>query len=220
MNTNLARPTNLPPEMRGVVYVTGRRGIGKTFLAAQADVPDNIAFFDFEEKGSGLDAMLHFGLYRSLTSVAAAKYGPTYKPSHLFEVIKDAFNELETGRYTVAVLDNIQPFEEALLAEVKRDPRAYGIDQANANSGAFGGAWPGVNNLVSGFVDLLHSKGVQLVIAIAHVKAVWAVGGQVPNKFKPKGVERWQELSILPWSSCPASIAPSLQRSCKRSNWG
>ena len=198
----------LPVEMHGVMYVTGLRGVGKTFLGVQADVPDNIAFFDFEEKGSGVNAMLQFGLYRSLTSEAAAKFGPTYKPIQLYEIIQDAFNGLPEGRFTVAVLDNIQPFEESLLAEVKRIPESYGIDTKKALSGAFGGAWPGVNGLVSGFTDLLHSKGIRLVIAIAHVKAVWSAGGQVPNKFKPKGVERWQELSILSLVLIPGEFAP------------
>lgn len=208
MDNQQAQSSILPREMHGVMYVTGLRGVGKTFLAAQADVPENIVFLDFEEKGSGVHAMLKFGLYRSLTSEAAAKFGPTYKPSHLYEIIKGAFNGLEQGRFTVAVIDNIQPFEEALLAEVKRDPKSYGIDPGKANSGAFGGAWPGVNNLVSGFVNQLYSKGVQLVIAIAHVKAVWAAGGQVPNKWKPKGVERWQELSILSLVLVPGQFAP------------
>ena len=198
----------LTKEFRGVMFLTGHRGVGKSFLAAQADAPENILFLDFEEKGAGIDAMLNFGRYESITSIAAKEHGAMYKPSQLFEVIKNVTNDIEPNKYTVAVLDNIQPFEEAMLAAVKLNSVSFGIDPKNAASGAYGGAWPAVNGLVSGFCNKLYSKGIRLVIAIAHMKQPWSSSGPIPNKWKPKGVERWHELSILSLVLIPGDFPP------------
>ena len=176
--------------------------------AATADLSENVCFIDGEQKGSGIDSQLHFGKYISLLSEAANQYGPTFKPIDLYQTLDKTLRAIPQNKFTVCVLDNIAPIEEALLAEVKREPRAYGIDPAKAISGAFGGAWPGVNNLVSGYCNALYAKGIRLIIATAHIKAVWASGGQVPNKFKPKGVERWQELSILSLVLIPGDYSP------------
>jgi hypothetical protein len=115
---------------------------------------------------------------------------------------------MESDRYTVLVLDNISPFEEALKAEVKRNPQAYGIDPRKAESGSFGGANPGVHYLVSGYCNHAFARGVRLVIAVAHTGNTWASGGIVPNKYRAKGVERWQELSILSLVLIPGQFAP------------
>lgn len=191
------RPTLLPPELRGVGYFTGMRGVGKSMLAAQADRPDNVLFWDFEEKGAGIDAQLHFGRYVSMSGEASRRFGMEVKPIDLMTIIREQIGLVEPARYTVAVIDNIEPLETAFYNEVKKHPLNYGIAAGNANSGAFGGAWPGVNYLVSGLVNQLYSKGIRFIIVTAHLKNVWAATGPIPNKFKPKGVERWHELSIL-----------------------
>lgn len=202
------RRTLLPSELRGVAYLTGMRGVGKSFLAAQADIPDNVLFWDFEEKGSGIDAQLHFGKYLSISSLAAKQFGMDFKPDQMYTVIQQELNKVETNRYSVAVIDNIEPLETAFLNQIKKYPMQYGISANNAQSGAFGGAWPGVNYLVSGFCNALYSRGVRLIIVTAHLKSVWSATGPIPNKFKPKGVERWHELSILSLVLITAESAP------------
>jgi len=202
------RKTILPAEMRGLVYLTGMRGVGKSFLASQADIPDNVLFWDFEEKGSGIDAQLHFGRYISVSALAANKFGMDFKPDQMWQVINEEINKVELGRYSVAVIDNLEPLENAMLNQVKKYPMQYGISVSNANSGAFGGAWPGVNYLVSGFCNRLYSRGVRLIIVTAHLKSVWSATGPIPNKWKPKGVERWHELSILSLVLTTAENAP------------
>ncbi len=57
----------LPPEMKGVMFISGYRGKGKSYLASQADLPPNIAFFDFEDKGEGIHSQLGFGYYKALS---------------------------------------------------------------------------------------------------------------------------------------------------------
>ena len=202
------RESILPPDMQGVMYETGLRGVGKSYLATQADIPDNILYLDFEEKGSALHAQLGFGAYYSVIAMAAEKFGPEFKPDQLYTLIKGLVVNVPKDRFTVAVLDNIQPLEEAFAAEVRRQPLAYGISQQNAATGKFGGVWPGVNGLVSGFCNALYAKGVRLIIAIGHLKSVWASEGVVPNKYRAKGVERWQELSILSLTLIPGENAP------------
>lgn len=187
----------LPPEMRGVMFISGYRGVGKTFLAAQADIPSNVAFFDFEEKGSSLNAQLHFGLYRPLTQEVAELMGSDAGPGSLFPAITSAFSGLEKDRYTVAVLDNIKPLEDAARWAVEQNPQRYGLNVGNVRSGRFGGAWPGVHYIVSNLCDVLQSRGVQLIIATSHVRSRWGGGGPIPGKYNIRGVDRWQELSIL-----------------------
>ncbi len=204
----LAAPSTLPPEFRGVVYETGMRGVGKSFLAAQAENPVNVIFWDFEEKGSGIDAQLHFGKYVSMYAEATRKFGMDFKPIQLMEVIRPELAAIPKGRYSVMVIDNIEPLETAFYNEVKKFPMNYGIKPQNAENGSFGGAWPGVNYLVSGFLNTVYSKGIKLVIVTAHLKQVWSPTGPIPNKFKPKGVERWHELSILSLVLLTAESAP------------
>lgn len=202
------RKSILPPELRGLCYLTGQRGVGKSFLAAQADIPDNVLFWDFEEKGSGIDAQLHFGKYLSISALAASQFGMEFKPLQMMEVVRAQLNQVENQRYTVAVVDNIEPLETAFYNEIKKYPAQYGINIKNAESGSFGGAWPGVNYLVSGFCQRLYSRGIRLIIVTAHLKNVWSSTGPIPNKFKPKGVERWHELSVLSLVLTTAENAP------------
>lgn len=179
------------------MFISGYRGIGKSFLAAQADVPSNLAWFDMEEKGSGIHAQLNFGLYRPLTREVAQFLGADAGPGQLFPAITQAFTSLEQDRFTVAVIDNIKPLEDAALWAVKENPQRYGVDPRNARSGRFGGAWPGVHYIVSNLCDILQSRGVRLVVVTSHIKRRWGGAGPIPGKFSVKGVDRWQELSIL-----------------------
>jgi hypothetical protein len=179
------------------MFLTSHRGCGKSYLAASADRPENILFVDFELKGQGIDSQLNFGKYLSITSMTATEKGFDYKPLDTWAVFKRELIKVEKGKYTVAILDNIDPLEAAMLAEAKKFPTMYNINPQNAITGAFGGAWPAVASLVSGVVNHLFGKGIRLVIATAHLKSPWAGGAPVLNAWRPKGIERWHELSIL-----------------------
>lgn len=198
----------LPAEMQGTMKLSGYRGIGKSFLAAQADAPDNIAFIDYESKGQGIHRQLNFGMYRALTQ--EAKQGD---PIDLYNLSMDTFANLEQDRFTVVVLDNISPLELAMNAEGRRGAEGYakefGLNLKNVKANRFGGTRPIVNFMISSRIsNVLHSRGVRLIIAISHIKAQWGVGGPIPNKKRELGADRWQQLSILSLMLIPGEFAP------------
>ena len=193
--TTQPKPSILPFEMQGVCSITGRRGIGKSYLASQADLPQNIAYFDFENKGRGIDSQMHFGLYRALTQEVSGD------PIALYNTTMQAVASLPNDMFTVLVLDNISPLELALRAEAKRGAdnygERYGLQPSNIRAGRFGGSSSVANFMIGDLCAHLHSKGIRLIVPIAHISARWSAGGQIPNKYNIKGADRWQELSIL-----------------------
>ena len=181
----------LLPEMKGVMFISGYRGKGKTTLAVQADFPWNIAFFDFEDKGEGYHNQLEFGYYKAISQ---AENNPLARGKALLEEVY----ELQPNKYTVAIFDNITPLEESLMALVLSNPKyyapLYGKEVNDVIKDHYGARRWIVSELISDAVlKPLYTKGVKLVIATSHVKAVY----KVPNKMKVQGKDKWQELSIL-----------------------
>ena len=202
------RPSILPPQFRGLMYISGQRGVGKSFLAAQAENPALMAFWDFEEKGSGIDAQLHFGQYRAPLREVAERSGPKFPLIELANWVEEAVQDLGEGGFTTLVIDNISPLESALGEVVRKDPERFGVSRRNALTGAFGGVHPGVAYLESGLFAQIHSKGVQLIIVTAHLSDRWGPGGPIPNKYSPKGNSRLQMLSILSLLLVPGESWP------------
>lgn len=198
----------LPPELENVMLITGFRGSGKSYLAATADNPKRIVYLDYESKGKSLDKQLGFGFYSSIYDEVVDACGRLVD----HEVYKRTWQILEAmprDKYTVVVFDNIGALQRGMVAEVKDSPARWGVDQQKALTGAMGGPWPGVANIVSTFNSYLRTKGVQLVIFVAHVKAPWAKEGPVPNKFKADGVARIHELSVLSLIMQPGTHPPT-----------
>lgn len=181
----------LPMEMRGVMFIAGHRGVGKSFLSSQADFPQNMEMWDFENKGEGIHAQVNFKRYLPMTQNVQ---GVT------FYAMQQAIEGITPGT-TVVILDNISELEKALRVEAKANAKKYadkyGLNADNIASGRFGGASSVVNPMISELCAAIHAKGVQLIIATAHVSSRWATGGPIPNKYNIKGADRWQELSIL-----------------------
>lgn len=181
----------LPPELSGVMFIGGRRGSGKSFLASQADNPKLVCFIDFEEKGSGIHYQLEFGQYHSILPDA-----------NLYQNTLDVINNLEQDRFSVVIFDNVSHLEDAMKAEAMANSSKYakefGLKQSNIASGRFGGPSAVVNKLISYKISApLHKKGVKLIIGTAHAKAFWGSSGPIPNKWNILGADRWQDLAIL-----------------------
>lgn len=180
----------LSPDMKGVMFLSGYRGKGKTFLAAHVDFPQNIVLFDFDEgKAEGLHNQLGFGKY------IPVEENEPLKRADLF------FNEVENlkqDKFTVAIIDNVAHLEKALQAVVYRDARryagiyGYSVDDVKADN--WGKARGIMNDLIGDAIAKpLHVKGVKLIIVTSHVKDKF----NTPGKMVIQGRDRWQELSIL-----------------------
>lgn len=183
----------LHPEFRGVVFVAGQRGAGKTYFMAQAEDPELIAFFDLDSKGEGLHNQVNFGAYYPITTLAAGRGGVA-----LWQEFQRAIMDLPTGKFTTAIIDNVSPLELGMNAEVMRDARGYakryGMVEQNIIGGQYGGGKGAVNYMIGEMITApLQAKGVKLIQVSAHVKPDF----KVPGKFRVKGADRWNELSIL-----------------------
>jgi len=198
----------LPTEMTGVVFIGGRRGLGKTYLAAQADRPENVLFLDFESKGRAVHSQLSFGEYHAVNEEAAGKGA-----KGLYDRTMAIITGIPQDKFTVAVLDNISPFEMGMNREVSltalKSSEEYGMEYGNVIKNRYGGRSGIVNYWISErLVTPLQAKGIRLVIATAHVKPAWLNSVQLPNKFNVKGADRWQELSILTLVLLPGDYPP------------
>lgn len=200
-------PSILPPQMRGVMFITGYRGLGKSYLASMADLPQNICFLDFEDKGEGIDSDLKFGLYRALTQEAVGSQG-----QGLFDIAWSCFRSIPKGRFTTVILDNIRPLEMAMNAEASSNARRYaqmyGLNEDKIKKNAWGQQGAVVNCMISDACALMHAAGVRLIIATSHVKDQWFSGQPVPGKKRYQGADRWQELSILTLILVPGDHPP------------
>jgi hypothetical protein len=180
----------LPPDIKGVVFVSGYRGKGKTFLAAHADLPSNIAFFDFDEgKAEGLHNQLGFGYYKPVEE---------NKPLLRADMFANEIENLPSGKFVAVVIDNVSHLEKALQAVVYRDAKQYaeiyGYTQHDIMTDNYGKARGITNDLIGDAIAKpLHAKGVKLIIVTSHVKEKY----KTPGKMVIQGRDRWQDLSIL-----------------------
>jgi len=180
----------LLPEFKGVMFFSGYRGKGKTYLAAHAEWPKNIAFFDFDEgKGEGLHKQLNFGYYKPVEE------NEPLKRADMFFREVDA---LKSNKYTTAIIDNILPLEKALQLSVFRDAKkwsqVYGYSEADILKDSYGKARGIANDLIGDAITKpLHAKGIKLIIVTSHIKDKF----NTPGKMVIDGRDRWQTLSIL-----------------------
>ena len=148
-----------------MLFFSGARGLGKTFLAATAENPANVLFLDYESKGRGIHHQMNFGRYVAVTEEASGR-----GPLGVWQVTNDAISNITSGQFTVAILDNVSPLEMALNAEALRNVTSYsrdfGLNVKNVTEGRFGGTKSVVNFLITDKVAApLHAGGVQLIIA-------------------------------------------------------
>lgn len=179
----------LPADMDGLLMViTGLHGIGKTRLAAQAEAPQLVQFIDFDGKSGFLHQQLGFGDYVNLRAETVAKKGVMHSPIDRLAALQTYVTDKKhNNKYTVTIIDNASPVQDALEAEVRRSPNNYGIRADNAQSGKFGGPWKGVNHLMSNVLDQLVLNGVRLTFVILHMKNKWTSQGPLDGTYAPQG---------------------------------
>ena len=157
-------PSILPPQMQGVMFVTGYRGLGKSFLASTADLPQNICFLDFENKGEGIDSDLKFGLYRALTQEAVGSQG-----QGLFDITWGCFKSMPKDRFTTVILDNVSPLEMAMGAEAATNARKY-ADEYGLNADKIKkNAWGHQNSVVNCIIS--DACAMIKLLSVRHLRA-------------------------------------------------
>lgn len=193
------RDSNLPEFLRkSLFYFSGVKGVGKSYLAASLDRPDNVICFDFESKGELAHAQLGYGKYVDMVAlVSERKRTFKHKPQDMFEVLETEILSVPKNRYTVMILDNIDPLQQAVHAEVVGKAISYGLNPAKAQAGSFGEDWRGTNNLVSNICQLAYSRGIRVIVVISHVGHPWTASGPDLRKWNVKGVETFNRLSCL-----------------------
>lgn len=182
----------LDPRIYGLIMITGLFGVGKTTLATTAEDPKLTAILDFDLKFKGEAERLGFW-YRS--------------PEHVQDVFSFSYDEMVTWfrraiveipeGTTVVVIDNASPLEALLGYIVSKNPKEYGVNPANAQTGAYGGVNPGINKLWKNITLHLQKRGVRAIFVVNHVGSPWVNGQPIPNKFKGKGSKALRELANL-----------------------
>ena len=106
----------LPPDFwGGIMDIGGKFGTGKTWLATDADLPQNVALFDFDfGKAAGLHETQQFGLYHDMKARAHNK-----KAAWLWYDALDLFNAIPENHFTVVVLDNVTELMTACKAALE-----------------------------------------------------------------------------------------------------
>jgi len=201
------RKSILPEEFRGVCDITGPFGVGKSYFLAGSDLPQNIAYFDYDYgKAKGLHKQLGFGLYRDMAAEFAGK------PEALWDASVDAFENLEQNRFTVAIIDDATKLMSACKVVVQKRAahysKIYGVPEKFIQRDTRGNARGIVNQLISVLCGHLHHRGVHLVGVSHHLGAMYREGVEIPNKYRIKGYRSWQQASILTIILTPGDEPP------------
>ena len=188
------------PEFAGLNLLTGFRGKGKTSYALKTDHPSNILMLDLEDKGITLAKPLGVENYfQPMTDVVHA-YGSKYDVQFVHDRILQIVDAMPAGRFTTLFLDNAEDLQKGAAQYIRNNAaiaQKYGVNPANAASGGFGGAWPGVKYLIKNLLHLANDKGIKVVVVSFQLKGSWENSKPLFNKFQMTNVSIWHERSIL-----------------------
>lgn len=183
--------------VRGQILVTGHRGMGKTTFLLQLENPDNVLFIDYESKGIGLSEPLGVKNYFAVGDECAQAHGFGFQAYHLFRRTKQILEDCPKDRFTTLLLDNAMYLQEGCHDEVRLDPDKYRIDREKAETGKWGGAWPGVKFILKGLYQVAKTKGIQVIAVSFQPGKAWGEKAPLINKFKVSDVAFWHEMSML-----------------------
>lgn len=194
------QPSIIHPEFSGVNLITGFRGHGKTSYGLKTDNPANILMLDYEDKGSLLAKPLGVGGYFQVMTEVVGQMGEKFDLQAVYDRTLQILNAVPEGRFTTLFVDNAQDLQDSSAQLIRNNPavaRRYGVKPENAESGGYGGAWPGVKYLVKNMFHLANSKGIKVIVVSFQLKGAWRDGKPLFNKFKTTDVSIWHERSIL-----------------------
>lgn len=194
------QPTIIPSDFAGVNLITGFRGHGKTSYGLKTDNPANILMLDYEDKGSLLAEPLGVGGYFQVMTEVVSHLGDKFDVQAVYDRTLQIVNAVPEGRFTCLFIDNAQDLQDGSAQLIRNNPamaRRYGVKPENAESGGYGGAWPGVKYLIKNLFHLANARGIRVIVVSFQLKGAWKEGRPLFNKFKTTDVSIWHERSIL-----------------------
>jgi hypothetical protein len=194
------QPSIIHPDFSGVNLVTGIRGYGKTSYGLKTDNPANILMLDYEDKGALLAQPLGVGGYFQIMTEVVGQLGDKFELQAVYDRTLQILNAVPEGRFTTLFIDNAQDLQDGSAQLIRNNPavaRRYGVRPENAESGGYGGAWPGVKYLIKNMFHLANGKGIKVIVVSFQLKGAWKDGKPLFNKFKTTDLSIWHERSIL-----------------------
>lgn len=190
-------PARIWPE---IVIVTGPYGCGKTTFALSTGAePARILDLDFEKSGKLFAQQIGFA-YRDIPSVAEKKHPSGWKGHELYAIVDEELNAVKAGEYDVLILDNASPLEDAIAAQVDKNPNLYGLSPNQlAKSGGL--RWGAIKNAYMQFI-VRHASKFKMIFIVVHLRDKWAGDSVVKDAYgkpvqEPKGKETLEQLSSL-----------------------
>jgi hypothetical protein len=133
-----------PKFQSGVVVISGLWGLGKSTLAFTAERPDQTAILDFDLKGEQMAR--DYGIRHYAAPNVVGDNPADHDVKLLAEWSVQQVQAIPAGTASL-VLDNATWVEAGLGYLVARNAAKYGVREANAQSGRFGGVNPGITKL-------------------------------------------------------------------------
>src|SRR5690242_12282819 len=155
---------------------------------------------DYEDKGSLLARPLGIGAYFQVMTEVVGLQGDKFELQTVYDRTLEILNAVPEGRFTTLFIDNAQDLQDGSAQLIRNNPdvaRRYGVRPENAESGGYGGAWPGVKYLIKNMFHLANSKGIRVIVVSFQLKGAWKDGKPLFNKFKTTDLSIWLERSIL-----------------------
>lgn len=186
-------------EIAGLIHITGAYNAGKTTLAITYD-PLHTVMFDFERSAEGFVCELPVGKYYDMAGNGVA----------LYNAVTNAFNSVPAGQFSVAIIDNISPLEQAIVAYVEQNPRQFGLTPGQvekSNQLIYGPARQEFRRLL----DVLHRAGCRTIIVTSQLQEKYLMAGRPSGIMYPRSMNTLAPLSSLTlWlRPRPASRVPS-----------
>lgn len=174
--------------------------MGKTSYGLKTDNPANILMLDYEDKGALLAKPLGVGGYFQVMTEVVGQLGEKFELQAVYDRTLQILNAVPEGRFTTLFIDNAQDLQDGSAQLIRNNPavaKRYGIRPENAETGAYGGALPGVKHLIKNMFHLANGKGIKVIVVSFQLKGAWADKKPLMNKFKMTDVSIWHERSIL-----------------------
>ena len=179
---------------RGIVYVTGPSGVGKSLfsigLIESGLDPKRITVFDNEsslqQHHESMPGGL-FGHYYNMTEIRIREKGLFGTPADLVDMVHSRVEQLPDGETDVIVLDNAVPFEDAIQALVETRPEEFGYTRGQIE-GMSAVKWGPIKKTYSSFLQLI-SDGRKAKLAFVTTQLSQAFAGKqpMPGVYKPQG---------------------------------